>query len=101
MPTTEECMRAIFAQGFWGWATTVDPYRVARTTLKKALRGRRIYIPGFINRWLQALSTLVPTLSKVKYVARRWTRSQADLASRNLLQQKEFSATMEMQGRIS
>jgi NAD(P)-dependent dehydrogenase (short-subunit alcohol dehydrogenase family) len=23
MPTTEECMRAIFAQGFWGWATTV------------------------------------------------------------------------------
>lgn len=84
MPTTEECMRAIFAQGFWGWATTVDPYKVARTTLKRAMKGRRIYIPGFTNKWLQAISTLVPTISKVRYVSARWTKSQADLAMRGL-----------------
>jgi short-subunit dehydrogenase len=83
MPTTEECMRAIFAQGFWGWATTVDPYKVARTTLKKAMKGRRIYIPGATNKWLQALSTCLPTITKVKYVARRWTKSQSDLATRS------------------
>ena len=53
MPTTDECMRAIFAQGFWGWATTVDPPgKVAEQTLKMALRGKAMYIPGFGNKLL-------------------------------------------------
>jgi len=98
MPTTEECMRAIFAQGFWGWATTVDPYKVARGTLKRAMRGQRIYIPGWTNKWLQAISTLVPTLSKVKYVAARWTRSQTDLAGHRLLEQKRGTVEKGLQG---
>ena len=89
MPTTEECMRAIFAQGYWGWATTVDPFKVARGTLKRAMRGQRVYIPGWTNKWLQAISTMIPTLSKVKYVANRWTRSQAELAARRLFTQKQ------------
>lgn len=99
MPTTEKCMRAIFAQGFWGWATTVDPYRVARVTLEKALRGRRIYIPGFTNKCLQAISTLLPTLTKIKYVARRWTKSQADLASRNLMKQQRPQVELDLQNK--
>jgi short-subunit dehydrogenase len=89
MPTTEECMRAIFAQGFWGWATTVDPYKVARATLKRAMKGSRVYIPGMTNKWLQAISTLLPTVSKVKYVAARWTKSQTELATRRLFTQKQ------------
>ena len=48
------------------------------------MKGRRIYIPGFTNKWLQAISTLVPTISKVRYVSARWTKSQADLAMRGL-----------------
>jgi short-subunit dehydrogenase len=84
MPTTEACMRAIFAQGYWGWATTVDPQKVAKATIKRALKGRRIYIPGMTNQWLQALSTMIPTLSKVKYVASRWTKSQREIAEREV-----------------
>jgi short-subunit dehydrogenase len=98
MPTTEECMRAIFAQGYWGWATTVDPFKVARGTLKRAMRGQRVYIPGWTNKWLQAFSTMIPTLSKVKYVARRWTRSQAEMASRRLLTQKRGTNESGLQG---
>ena len=101
MPTTEECMRAIFAQGFWGWATTVDPYNVARTTLKKSMKGRRIYIPGFTNKWLQALSTCLPTVSKVKYVAARWTKSQADLAMRRLFAGRKLPAEGSLQQKIA
>jgi uncharacterized protein len=97
MPTTEECMRAIFAQGFWGWATTVDPYKVARATLRKALRGRRMYIPGWTNKWLQAISTLLPTITKVKYVASRWTTSQAELASRRIFTVKKAPAESSIQ----
>jgi hypothetical protein len=98
MPTTEECMRAIFAQGYWGWATTVDPFKVARGTLSRAMRGQRVYIPGWTNKWLQAISTMIPTLSKVKYVANRWTRSQAELAARRLFTQKQNRVEPELQG---
>lgn len=80
MPTTEACMRAIFAQGFWGWATTVDPQKTAEKTLRLALKGRALYIPGTANKLLQALSTLVPTSMKTGYVASRWRKAQARVA---------------------
>lgn len=85
MPTTEACMRAIFAQGFWGWATTVDPQQVARATLTRALRGQAVYIPGFANKLLQALSTCVPTGLKVHFVAARWRKAQTEVAARDRL----------------
>ena len=62
------------------------------------MRGQRIYIPGWTNKWLQAISTLVPTLSKVKYVAARWTRSQTDLAGHRLLEQKRGTVEKGLQG---
>jgi uncharacterized protein len=82
MPTTEACMRAIFAQGFWGWATTVDPQRVAESTLYYALRGRAVYIPGAANRLLRWISALVPTAMKVHFVAARWRKAQSEIAAR-------------------
>lgn len=98
MPTTEECMRAIFAQGFWGWATTVDPQRVAAATLKRALRGRAIYIPGWANRLLQVLGACVPTGMKVRFVANRWRKAQAEIAERSLpgkaIQQTQVAADL-------
>ena len=80
MATTLDCMRAIFAQGFWGWATTVDPHQVARQTLKLALRGRAVYIPGFGNKILRWIGALVPTQTKIKFVAARWRKAQSELA---------------------
>ena len=82
MPTTEACMRAIFAQGFWGWATTVDPHKVARATLARALRGQAVYIPGFANWLLQAFSACLPTGLKVHFVASRWRKAQDEIAAR-------------------
>jgi short-subunit dehydrogenase len=84
MPTTEECMRAIFAQGFWGWATTVDPQHVAESTLDYALRGKAVYIPGLVNKLLQWVSALIPTTLKIHFVAARWRKVQAEVASKKL-----------------
>jgi short-subunit dehydrogenase len=81
MPTTEECMRAIFAQGFWGWATTVDPQQVAEATLKRALRGQALYIPGWANRLLWMISMPVPARWKAHFVAARWRKAQAATAA--------------------
>jgi hypothetical protein len=58
-----------------------------------------LYIPGFTNQCLQAISTLVPTVSKVKYVSARWTKSQADLAMRRLFTQKQPVVEKNLQGK--
>lgn len=85
MPTTEECMRAIFAQGFWGWATTLDPKIVARTALNAALKGKAICIPGVANRFIRMLGSLVPVSWKIHFVANRWRSSQKNIAQQDFL----------------
>jgi short-subunit dehydrogenase len=91
MPTTEECMRAIFAQGFWGWATTVDPQQVAEATLKRALRDQALYIPGWANRLLWMISMPVPARWKAHFVAARWRKAQAATAAARLTQSEDSS----------
>lgn len=76
MPTTPETMRAIFSQGFWGKITTLNPDQVARITLRKALRGQRVVVPGWINSFIVGLSSLIPAEMKVKAVGKRWIQSR-------------------------
>lgn len=77
MPTTVECMRSMFAQGFWGLATSMNPEDVARITMRAALRGRFLVIPGWINQWIHLISSLVPQSVATKYVAKRWSIARA------------------------
>ncbi len=77
MPTTIDNMRSMFAQGFWGLATSMAPEDVARITLKAALKGRFVVIPGWINQWIHAISSLVPQSIATKYVAKRWSAARA------------------------
>lgn len=79
MPTTVECMRSMFAQGFWGLATGMEPAAVAKITLRAALRGRTVVIPGLLNQFIHALSSLVPAALSARYVARRWSKARAKL----------------------
>jgi short-subunit dehydrogenase len=71
-------MQKIFAQGFWGKVTTEDTARVAHRTVKVALRGRAIFIPGWINQLLQFFgSFLLPTML-ARYVGKRWQTARND-----------------------
>ena len=79
MPTTVECMRSMFAQGFWGLATSMAPEDVARITMKAALHGRFVVIPGWINQFIHAISSLMPQAIAAKYVAKRWAAARAKL----------------------
>lgn len=80
LPTTVETMRRIFAQGFWGRVTAMDTQTVARGTLRRLLRGRRVYIPGVINQMITALCGLFPAGLAARFVGRRWGKSQRDMA---------------------
>lgn len=72
MPTTTETMRSMFAQGYWGLITSMDPERVARNTLKHALHGHALYVPGFINQCLYVLGLVTPPRLAARFTGNRW-----------------------------
>ncbi len=76
MPTNPDVMRAIFAQGFWGRMTTVNPDEVAHHTMRAALRGRRVVIPGGINQFIRSLAGFIPAEWTAHFVGRRWSAAQ-------------------------
>lgn len=73
LPTTEESIQGITAQGFWGEATTNSPEIVARKTIDKVLRGEKVYIPGFANQFFSTVGGLLPKTWIAKIVYARWS----------------------------
>jgi short-subunit dehydrogenase len=73
MPTNKECTDAIEAQGLAGLLTTMDPGRVAAQTLDAALVGKAVVIPGWINRVIHALSSLLPPTFIAAVIHSRWS----------------------------
>lgn len=73
MPTNTQCIQSIHAQGWIGYVTTLDTGRVAYETIKAALKGRSIVVPGMVNRLVNLIGSLVPVSLKMKLIAERWT----------------------------
>ena len=76
LPTTPGAMQGISAQGFWGRITTNSLPAVARRTISKALRGRRVYIPGMVNRLFSILGRLVPRAALTRLLYSRWLKAR-------------------------
>ncbi len=76
MPTNPDVMRAIFAQGFWGRMTTVNPDEVAHRTITAALHGRRVVIPGGINQFIRSLAGFIPAEWTARFIGQRWSTAQ-------------------------
>jgi hypothetical protein len=73
MPTNQECIQAIDAQGLAGHLTTRDVGRVADQTLDAALAGKAVVIPGVINRVIQTLGSLMPASLVAGLINNRWS----------------------------
>ncbi len=78
LATTQQAMRGIAAQGFWGAATTNPLESVARRTIDRALRGRSLYIPGTLNWTLAQIGKIIPRSWAAAVVYRRWNRAQQE-----------------------
>ena len=72
MPTTPECIESIESQGWMGALTTQNTGSVAAGTIDSALKGKAVYIPGVLNRILQALGGIVPAPIIAWIVGERW-----------------------------
>ena len=77
IPTRPDCIEAIAAQGFMGQITTMNVGDVAARTLDLALKGRMVYIPGFINQVLWLAGSLVPPAILAALINRRWQKAHA------------------------
>ncbi|MEJ2413318.1 MAG: SDR family NAD(P)-dependent oxidoreductase [Anaerolineales bacterium] len=72
LPTTPEAVAGIEAQGWIGQLTTRNVGFVARLTIDSALKGRRIVIPGWINRFLRWGGGLLPAVALSGLLGKRW-----------------------------
>ena len=78
LPTTPQCIALIEAQGFMGQITTMNVGKVARQTVKGALRGRTVVIPGTINQILRFFGGLFPAPFVAALINRRWRRCRTN-----------------------
>ena len=76
LATTKEAISGIISQGFWGNATTNRLESVARKTIESVLKGRRVYIPGALNRVFSVLGQIVPRVFISRLLYRRWNSAQ-------------------------
>jgi uncharacterized protein len=72
MPTNDACLRGIEAQGWMGIATTQNVGSVAALTIDRAMKGKAVVIPGWLNRMLQIMGGLLPARLVARLVGQRW-----------------------------
>lgn len=83
LATTKEALAGISSQGFWGNATTNRLEIVARRTISRVLAGRRVYIPGALNRTLSVAGKFVPGTWTARLLYGRWQAAQSKWLSEN------------------
>lgn len=76
LATREDCIQAIKAQGFWGNATTNALEKVAHRTISRALRGKKEYVPGMVNRVFSIAGKLITPYAAARLLHGRWSRAQ-------------------------
>lgn len=77
MPSNAGLTALIDAQGFAGRMTTMNVGDVAVRTIRRALRGRAVYVPSLSNQILRHVSALAPPRMKARAIDRRWRKTNA------------------------
>ena len=72
LPTTPSAIEGIDAQGLIGQLTTQNVGRVAKITITKALQGKAIVVPGFLNQFMRWAGSMVPPALLSRMLGKRW-----------------------------
>lgn len=72
LPTTRSAIEGIDAQGLIGQLTTRNVGKVARLTIRQALKGKSIVVPGLINQIMRWAGGLIPPVVLSGLLGRRW-----------------------------
>ena len=74
--TSQDMIDAIKAQGIKGKLSAVAPEKIAKISIKKSLKGKKTYIPGFFNKMTEFFSHFVTKNFQAKIVSKMWKKSQ-------------------------
>jgi short-subunit dehydrogenase len=77
LATTKEALQGIAAQGIWGSMTTNKLESVVRNTIRHLLQGKKVYIPGGLNRMMSILGKLIPRITLSALLFSRWKYAQS------------------------
>lgn len=75
MATNDLLLKSLDAQGLAGRLTTLQLGKIARRTVDRALEGRALYIPGALNRLLNAAGRLLPETLVARLIHRHWSKT--------------------------
>ena len=78
MATNEVLLKSLDVQGLAGRVTTLEVSAIARGTIDAALKGRAIYIPGAVNRVLNALGRHFPAALVARLIGWRWSKTNKE-----------------------
>lgn len=78
MATNEVLLKSLDVQGFAGRVTTLEVGHIAGKTIDAALKGKAIYIPGMINRILNAAGHLFPATFTARLIGWRWSKTNRE-----------------------
>jgi uncharacterized protein len=92
LPTTVDTIAAIEAQGLAGYFTTRNTGAVAEATIRHALKGNSLYIPGLPNQILKFLGGLIPAPIITALIGRRW-RTAEKKSKREIDERKSHGIT--------
>lgn len=74
--TSEAMKEAIKAQGFKGKLSAVSPDKIAKNSIKKSLKNKSTYIPGFFNKLTNFVSNITPIGIQIRVIGKMWKKSQ-------------------------
>jgi uncharacterized protein len=72
--TNEGTLSRIDSHGFWGRLTKTDKDKLAVFTLDRVMRGKRVIIPGRINRLMLLLTKLIPDNFQTRLLEREFNK---------------------------
>jgi len=75
LPTTLSSITKIEAQGIMGQATTMNVGHVVTRTIERALKGRSVYVPGWLNQVMRFSGSMIPRPTLAGMIKRRWLKS--------------------------
>ncbi len=79
VPTNPRSIGGIQRQGVIGQLTMTDPGGVCYGAIQALLAGRAVYIPGVLNRLIQAVTGLLPPNLLAAAIWRRWSKARRSI----------------------
>ena len=76
LATKPETIQSIESQGWMGHLTTMQLGMVAARTIDHVLAGHSVYIPGWVNRFMRAISSIMPEDLVAWMIWHRWMKTR-------------------------